>query len=87
MMFAMNRDSETSSSFRPKRKFKVGDRVTTCNRCLGTVVRIDRDEVGEYIVARLDILPGEFAYDPWDLEKGIIRADETAYLTSGSVVL
>lgn len=69
MMFAMNRDSEAGSSFRTKRKFKVGDRVTTSNRCLGTVVRIDRDEVGEYIVARLDILPGEFAYDPWDLDK------------------
>lgn len=69
MMFAMNRDFESGSSFRTKRKFKVGDRVTTSNRCLGTVIRIDRDEVGEYIVARLDILPGEFAYDPWDLDK------------------
>jgi preprotein translocase subunit YajC len=69
MMFSMNRDSESRSSSRTKRKFKVGDRVTTSNRCLGTVVRIDRDEVGEYVVARLDILPGEFAYDPWDLDK------------------
>jgi hypothetical protein len=69
MMFSINRDSESRSSSRTKRKFKVGDRVTTSNRCLGTVVRIDRDEVGEFVVARLDILPGEFAYDPWDLDK------------------
>ncbi|MDQ7093978.1 hypothetical protein REC12_10290 [Desulfosporosinus sp. PR] len=68
-MFALNRDSVPGSSFRTQRKFKVGDRVTTSNGCLGTVVRIDRDEVGEFIVARLDILPGEFAYDPWDLDK------------------
>ncbi|KLU67898.1 hypothetical protein DEAC_c03050 [Desulfosporosinus acididurans] len=68
-MFSINNDSVSRSSFRTQRKFKVGDRVTTSNRCLGTVVRIDRDEIGEYVVARLDILPGEFAYDPWDLEK------------------
>lgn len=68
-MFTRNRKFETGSSYRRKRQFQVGDRVTTSNNCLGTVVRVDRDEVGEYIVARLDILPGEFAYDPWDLEK------------------
>ncbi|TGE32365.1 hypothetical protein [Desulfosporosinus sp. Sb-LF] len=67
-MFTINRDSIPSPFSRRRRKFKVGDRVTTCNNCLGTVVRVDRDEVGDYIVARLDILPGEFAYDPWDLE-------------------
>lgn len=68
-MLTINRDSETSSSLRHRRQFKVGVRVKTCNQCLGTVVRVDRDEVGVFIVAQLDILPGEFAYDPWDLEK------------------
>ena len=52
-----------------RRKFEVGDRVETCNHCIGTVVRIDCDEIGVFIVARLDILPGEFAYDPYDLTK------------------
>ncbi|MDR3602716.1 MAG: hypothetical protein P4L49_19935 [Desulfosporosinus sp.] len=60
---------ETRSSFRRQRQFQIGDRVLTCNRCLGTVVRVDRDEIGDYIVARLDCIRGEFAYDPWDLER------------------
>lgn len=47
----------------------VGDRVITANCRLGTVIRLDRDEFGEYIVVKLDLLKGEFAYDPWDLEK------------------
>ncbi|MDA8226354.1 MAG: hypothetical protein M0T74_01380 [Desulfitobacterium hafniense] len=50
-------------------KFQIGDRVITNNCRLGTVVRVDRDDLGEYAVVRLDILPGEFAYDPTDLEK------------------
>jgi len=62
-------EPETRSSLRRQRKLQVGDRVITCNRCLGTVVRVDRDEIGDYIVARLDIIRGEFAYDPWDLTK------------------
>jgi len=69
MMLPINRGSEKSSSFRHQRQFHVGDRVETCNHCLGIVVRVDRDEIGVFIVAQLDILPGEFAYDPWDLEK------------------
>ncbi len=68
-MLAINRESETGSSLSHQRQFQVGDRVETCNHCLGTVVRVDRDEIGVFIVARLDILPSEFAYDPWDLEK------------------
>jgi len=55
--------------FRDKRLFEVGDYVETCNHCTGIVVRIDRDEIGVFIVVRLDIIPGEFAYDPSDLEK------------------
>lgn len=51
-----------------RHKFQVGDRVETCNHCLGTVVKIDRDEIGVFIVAQLDTIPGEFAYDPVDLE-------------------
>ncbi len=27
------------------------------------------DVIGVFIVAKLDILPDEFAYDPWDIEK------------------
>lgn len=64
------REPEPRSTFRrQQQQFKVGDRIITSNRCLGTVVRLDRDEKGDYIVARLDKIRGEFAYDPWDLEK------------------
>lgn len=49
--------------------FQVGDRVITSNSRLGTVVRLREDEQGEYIVVKLDILAGEFAYDSWDLDK------------------
>ena len=68
-MLAINRESEMGSSLRGRLQFQVGDRVETCNHCIGTVVRVDRDEIGIFIVAHLDILPGEFAYDPWDVEK------------------
>lgn len=60
---------QKSSSLRRITQYLVGDRVMTNNCRLGTVVRVDKDELGEYIVVRLDILPGEFAYDSWDLEK------------------
>ncbi len=68
-MQTTKRESETGPSFRRQPLFQVGDRIETCNHCLGTIVRVDRDEIGVFVVARLDILPGEFAYDPWDLEK------------------
>lgn len=61
-------ESKSKFFFRNERLFKVGDRVETCNHCLGIVVRVDRDEIGLFIVVRLDIIPGEFAYDPCDLE-------------------
>lgn len=60
---------QKSNSLRRITQYLVGDRVMTNNCRLGTVVRVDKDELGEYIVVRLDILPGEFAYDSWDLEK------------------
>jgi len=47
----------------------LGDRVITSNSRVGTVVRLDHDELGDYIVVKLDMLRGEFAYDPWDLKK------------------
>lgn len=56
-----------SSTFQKRLKFKVGDRIETFNHCRGTVVRPDRDENGDFVVARLDLVPHEFAYDPDDL--------------------
>ena len=61
-------ESKSKFFFRNEQLFKVGDRVETCNHCLGIVVRVDRDEIGVFIVVRLDIIQGEFAYDPCDLE-------------------
>jgi len=52
-----------------KARLYVGDRVMTANCRLGTVTRLDRDDMGDFIVIKLDMLRGEFAYDPWDLEK------------------
>lgn len=68
-MLAIKREQESVSPLRRQRQFQVGDRVITNNCRLGSVVRVDRDEQGDFLVVRLDILPGEFAYDPWDLEK------------------
>lgn len=68
-MLAMKRELENTNSPRRRPKFLIGDRVITSNCRLGTVVRTDRDEIGDFIVVQLDILPHEFAYDPWDLEK------------------
>lgn len=68
-MVAINRNSETGSSLNRKRQFRIGDRIITTNQCLGTVIRIDHDDVGDFLVVRLDIMPGEFDYDSWELEK------------------
>ena len=68
-MIAINRNFETGSSLRHQGQFQVGDRIETSNHCIGTVIRVDRDEMGTFIVARLDVLPGEFAYDLCDVEK------------------
>lgn len=57
------------SFHRLKRKFEVGDRVVTSNERMGTVVRVKRDNYGAYIVVKLDGLPREFAYEPWDVKK------------------
>jgi hypothetical protein len=51
-----------------EQNFQAGDRVKTISECTGTVVRVDQDEIGLFIVVLLDIIPGEFAYDPKDLE-------------------
>ncbi|SDG32853.1 hypothetical protein [Desulfosporosinus hippei] len=66
-MLLRNRKPKTTVALRQRQLFHVGDRVKTSNHYVGTVVRVDRDEVGEYIVARLDEIPQEFAYDPDDL--------------------
>lgn len=50
-------------------KYQIGDRVVTNNCRLGTVVRLDRDELGDYIVVHLDVCSGDYAYDASDLEK------------------
>jgi len=52
-----------------KNNLTVGDRVITNNSCLGTVVRLDHDNFGDYIIVKLDLLKWHFAYEPWELEK------------------
>jgi preprotein translocase subunit YajC len=72
-MLAMKYESLNANSQRKTpmmyRTFQRGDRVITNNSRLGTIVRVDKDDQGEYLVVKLDILQGEFAYDAWDLEK------------------
>lgn len=71
-MIAMKSEGSKNIIPTPYRKnvsYQVGDRVITSNSRLGTIIRLDKDDLGEYFVVRLDILPGEFAYDAWDLEK------------------
>lgn len=67
-MAARHREYRTGCSLGLQHQFQAGDRVETCSHCTGTVVRVDCDEVGTFVVVRLDILPGEFEYDPYDLE-------------------
>lgn len=57
------------TSMRKPNRFMVGDRVMTSNCRLGTIVRVDKDELGDYCVVVLDIVSGEYAYDFADLEK------------------
>jgi hypothetical protein len=68
-MVVMKVDSPKNNILRKNLIYQVGDRVITNNSRLGTVVRLDKDEQGDFVVVQLDILPGEFAYDAWDLEK------------------
>ena len=66
-MLAQNHECKTSPSLRHQYQFKVGDRVEKYNHCKGTVVRVDIDENGVFIVVRFDSLYRELAYDPYDL--------------------
>ena len=52
-----------------KDPIKTGDRVLTPNNCRGEVIRIGKDELGPYIIVKLDHPDKEFAYDPWELRK------------------
>ncbi len=65
----LQRGEAGTMAYRRNHSFHVGDRVMTANCRLGTVTRVSHDEMGDYFVVRLDLLKGEFAYDPWDLEK------------------
>ncbi|MDQ7093799.1 hypothetical protein REC12_09365 [Desulfosporosinus sp. PR] len=47
----------------------VGDLVITHNNRQGRVMRLGRDDFGDYVIVKLDLLEWEFAYDPWNLEK------------------
>ncbi|SPF51845.1 conserved hypothetical protein [Candidatus Desulfosporosinus infrequens] len=70
-MLAQKLGFKVSLSHSHQYQFQVGDRVETYNHCKGTVVRVDIEEGGVFIVVRLDIPYGEFVYDPYELE--IIR--------------
>ena len=52
-----------------KDPIKTGNRVVTPNNCRGKVIRIGKDELGPYIIVKLDRPAKEFAYDPWELRK------------------
>jgi hypothetical protein len=67
-MLPQNSTSETSPPIRPQYQFQAKDRVETYNHCKGTVVRVDTDESGVFVVVRFETLYGEFAYDPYDLK-------------------
>ncbi|MDR3599317.1 MAG: hypothetical protein P4L49_02340 [Desulfosporosinus sp.] len=67
-MLAQNPTFKTSPSLRYQYQFQVGERVETYNHCKGTVVRVDIDESGVFIVVRFKTQYGEFAYDPYDLK-------------------
>jgi hypothetical protein len=60
--------SERSTSLFRRNRLQVGNRVKTTNHSNGTVVRVDRDDKGVFIVVRLDISPHEFVYDEDELE-------------------
>lgn len=61
--------SETSTSLLRQKQIHLGDRIKTNNHKEGTVVRVDRDEKGAFIVVRLDTSPHEFVYELDELEK------------------
>jgi hypothetical protein len=60
--------SEKSTSLYRRKQLQVGNRVKTSNHSNGTVVRVDRDDKGVFIVVRLDLSPHEFVYDEDELE-------------------
>ncbi|AFM40447.1 hypothetical protein Desaci_1428 [Desulfosporosinus acidiphilus SJ4] len=67
-MLAQNPTFIISPSLCYKDQFQVGDHVETYRHCKGTVVRVDNDESGLFIVVRFETVYGEFAYDPYDLK-------------------
>ena len=67
-MLAQNPAFRTSPSLHHRDQFQSGDHVETYNHCKGTVIRVDIDESGVFVVVRFNTLYGEFAYDPYDLK-------------------
>ncbi|KLU63965.1 MULTISPECIES: hypothetical protein [Desulfosporosinus] len=59
---------ETNPLLMQDKKFQVGNRVKTNNDHKGTIVRVDRDEMGVFLVVQLDFSTHEFAYDQNELE-------------------
>lgn len=69
MIFLADNAFSNGQDLRKKQIYRIGDRVQTYNNRKGEIVRIERDEFGEYVVVKLDNLSWEYAYDPWDLIK------------------
>ncbi len=67
-MLTQDPEVRTGPSLLHQYQFHVGDHVETYNHCKGTVVRVDVDETGVFIIVHFDTLYGEFAYDPYDLK-------------------
>ena len=61
--------TETSTFLQRQKQINLGDRIKTKNHREGTVVRVDRDEKGAFLVVRLDTLPHEFVYELDELVK------------------
>lgn len=60
---------EDAMIYSGKKDISVGDQVITQNNRLGKVVRLDRDDFGDYVIVKFILLNWEFAYDPWELQK------------------
>ena len=69
-MLAVRKQSDYSAFQRRYNQFfRTGDRIVTKNRYLGTVVGMERDESGEYVIVKLDSMSGTYAYESTDIEK------------------
>jgi len=63
-------------------RLHAGDAVVTQNNRTGKVVKVETDSTGSYVIVKLDVLSGEYAFDIGELRKVGLNVRHQHYANS-----